>query len=424
MALKIAFLWAEQDLGLYSNRPFDALFKGIGHNNGNLAFVYAITSQIEGRITYLPWHTSAEKLNTFDVVVIPCANQFGGHTELSGLARIYEKVDKPVVAIGLGAQADNLDTDVTVQDGTLDWVRAIDARRGGTGSNIYTRGPYTTRQLARFGVDSVSGGCPSHFISHANNLGKLIERSWRATKVPRSISVAGGHQSWAKVRSVEQQLVSLMMDPACFGQYVTQSMGDMIRISRASEFDEIDPVNIDKIRKHIVPHYTTDEFRAWCRNYARSFYNVPAWMDSLRNYDLTIGPRYHGTQLAIQAGKMGIVVTIDSRTEELCAETGVPYINHKELQDRPLTRSELKTLVPFDGAGYDQFRQERAQRYINFLEANGLTAKPFLHKIAEGRVVKPVVAPAQAAAEPAAAAPVATPVAEPVAVEATSDNAA
>ncbi len=382
MVKKIALLWATESLGIYSNKAFDTLFKGIGHNNGNLAFVYSIASQLEGNVKYLPWHTSPDVLNKYDAVVIPCANQFGKHTELSGLAKIFEKVEKPVVAIGLGAQADSFEADVEVADGTLAWVNAINARRGGSGSNIYTRGPYTSRQLARFGIeDSVVGGCPSHFIAQSANLGRTIQKAWNTIKIPRAISVAGGHQSWAKVRTIEQQLIAMMMDPACLGQYVVQSMGDMIRISRGA-FDEIEPANLTKIHKHLVPHYTHDEFLAWCNNYARSFYDVPAWMDSLRRYDLTIGPRYHGTQLAIQAGKMGVVVTIDSRTEELCSQTGVPYIPHEKLNGVPLTRAVLKTLFPFDGAAYDAFRQERAQNYINFIEANGLSVKPFMHKIA------------------------------------------
>lgn len=391
---KIALLWATESLGLYSNKTFDTLYKGIGHNNGNLAFVYAIASQLEGQIRYLPWHTNAEALNKYDVIVIPCANQFGKHTELSGLARIFEKVDKPVVAIGLGAQADSFDADVEVSEGTLAWARAINARRGGSSSNIYTRGPYTSRQLARYDIaDSVVGGCPSHFIAQSANLGRTIQKNWRAISIPRSISVAGGHQSWAKVRQVEQQLVALMMDPACMGQYVVQSMGDMIRISRG-DFDAIEGGTLDKIRNHIIPHYTRDEFLAWCNNYARSFYDVASWMDSVRRYDLTIGPRYHGTQLAIQAGRMGAVITIDSRTEELCRQTGVPFIPHADIRDVPLTRTELKKRLPFDGAAYDEFRRERAQNYVTFLEANGLQARPFVHMIAGEEQKHSVAVPA------------------------------
>jgi hypothetical protein len=382
MKKKIALLWESKDLGLYSNKKFDKLYAGIGHNNGNLAFVYAIANQLDAQIVYQPWHASAEKLNTYDAVVIPSANQFGKHTDLGGLAESFAKIEKPIISIGLGAQADSMEHDVTPTEGTVNWVKAIDARRFGSTSNIYTRGPFTSRQLARFGFeDTVVGGCPTHFISTNVKLGKAIESGWKKIKIPRSLSVCAGHQSWGKVRLIEQQLISLMMDSAAIGQYVVQSMSDMIKISRAL-FDDVDPVVLDRIRVHTVPHYTMDEFKAWCRTYARSFYDVPAWMDSLTRYDLTIGPRYHGTQLAIQAEKMGCVVAIDSRTEEMCRQTGVPVLTLADLEKEPITRTSLKKLIQFDGEAYDTFRQERAQNYVTFLENNGLTPKPYLKKIA------------------------------------------
>jgi polysaccharide pyruvyl transferase WcaK-like protein len=113
-----------------------------------------------------------------------------------------------------------------------------------------------------------------------------------------------------------------MQDPRCFGQYVVQSEADLVRVARG-DFDLVDASTLEAIRIHVTPHYTMDEFKAWCRTYARAFFDIPAWMESLRGCDLTIGPRYHGTALAIQAERMGVTVTIDSRTEELCMETGV-----------------------------------------------------------------------------------------------------
>ena len=43
---RVALLWQKQSLGLYSNLGFDDLYKGVGHNNGNLAFVHAIASHV------------------------------------------------------------------------------------------------------------------------------------------------------------------------------------------------------------------------------------------------------------------------------------------------------------------------------------------------------------------------------------------
>ncbi len=381
---KIALLWAEPSLGLYGNRSFDALFKGFGHNSGNLAFVYAIGHQLVGNITYLPWASRKERLASFDVIVVPCANQLGKQTDLGALGELWASFEKPIVAIGLGAQAKTFEDDIEITDGTLSWARTVAARAPGGASNIWARGPYTARQLERLGIpDAVVGGCPTHFINEAPDLGRRIARAWKAHPVPRGITVAAGHQSWAELRTIEQQLIGLMQDMLHDGQFVTQSAQDMIRISRG-EFDEIQPDVLKRIRNHVAPHLSDDEFRSWCRRYARTYYDIPAWMESLRRHDLTIGPRYHGTALALQAERMGVCVTFDSRTEEMCAQTGVPFLRAKDLADKPLTRATLKNLIAFDPEAYDAQRAERAGAYVAFLEANGLEAKDYLKKIAAG----------------------------------------
>lgn len=65
-------------------------------------------------------------------------------------------------------------------------------------------------------------------------------------------------------------------------------MGDMIKISRG-DFDTIEEKVLQNIRKHTALHYSLKEFKSWCGTYARSFYDVPAWMDTLRRHDLSVG---------------------------------------------------------------------------------------------------------------------------------------
>ncbi|MCZ8375776.1 MAG: polysaccharide pyruvyl transferase family protein [Beijerinckiaceae bacterium] len=381
--MRIALLWQTRDFGLYSNSDFDALYKGVGHNNGNLAFVHAIANQLEGEITYFPWHARPEIIATnADIVVIPCANQIGGHTDLGSAAERLTKVGKPIVAIGLGVQNEDQKSDVVVKEGTLNWAKTLAAHAAGSSPNIATRGQYSTDQLTRLGVENtLPFGCPSFLTNQRPALGERIYKNWTSKPLPRSISVAGGHQAWGYTRHIEHALISLMMDPAAPGQYVVQSMSDMVKISRC-EFDTIEPDALKKIHDHTVPHYTRDEFFAWCRNYARSFYDVPAWMDTLRNHDLSVGCRYHGVALALQAERMGLTITIDSRTEELCQNTAVPFLRARELTST-ITRKSLKDAIRFDPVAYDKKRAESAKRYAAFLEGNGLRPKRFIYEIAE-----------------------------------------
>jgi hypothetical protein len=383
---RVAILWRTPNLGLYSNSSFNNLYTCIGHNNGNLAFVHAISSHIANPVKFFGWTVTAETLQkNADIVVIPCANQLGRHTDYGSMAENLEKSGLPIVAIGLGAQANSYEHDIELNPGTLRWAQVIAASNPSSAStNILTRGAFTTRQLDKLGImGSLPNGCPSYFTNQEPGLGRKIQANWTGNELPRSISVAAGHQSWSKTQEVEHQLISLMMDPIAPGQYVVQSMGEMIKISRGI-FDTIEPDVLKAIHNYTVPHYSLEEFKNWCRNYVRSFYDVPAWMDSLRLQDLTIGCRYHGVALALQAERMGLTITIDSRTRELCENTGVPFVEVESLT-APLTRSRLKKLVNFDPDAYDTHRAEAASRYLDFLEANHLKPAAFLKSIATAK---------------------------------------
>ena len=172
--LRVAVLWKTPNLGLYSNAAFDDLYNGIGHNNGNLAFVHSICSHIANPVKHFSWGSSAETLrNNADIIVIPCANQLGRHTDYGQMAENLEKSGLPIVAIGLGAQANSYDHDIELSPGTLRWAQVIAASNpaSATSPNIYTRGAYTTAQLDKLGITgSLPGGCPSHFLNQAPGL--------------------------------------------------------------------------------------------------------------------------------------------------------------------------------------------------------------------------------------------------------------
>lgn len=382
--MKIGLMWEKKDCGFYANSNFDSLYRYVGHNNGNLAFVYAISKQFIGEYEFIPWHTKPEDINgKFDAIIFPSANQLGKHTDLGGLAKNIAKIECPIIVIGLGAQAKSFEQDIEITDGTAAWLHELleNGQKHGI-TNIYTRGPFTTKQIKKLtGVDVKTGGCPTHFISQNTKLGSAIQENWASNAYPRVVTVAGGHQSWVNVRTIEHQLIALMMDPLYPGQYIAQSMGDMIKMTRGL-FDDIDPKVIDQIRKHTVPQYSLDEFKIWARRFARSFYDVPAWADALRSSDLVIGPRYHGCAIALQAERMACVVTIDSRTEEMCMETGVPYIKAVDLT-KPITRDTLKNeLIQFDPLKYDELRRDKCKNYIDFCTKAGLKTALYLDEIA------------------------------------------
>jgi acyl-CoA synthetase (AMP-forming)/AMP-acid ligase II len=126
---KVAVLGEHINMGMYCTRPTADLYRQTGLNTGNLAFIYAVLSHLQNEVTLLPWHASPEQYEAVDIIVIPCANQLGKHTDLGRHAELLRKSGKPVVAIGLGAQAEVLGSDIELTEGTATWVETIRAWR-------------------------------------------------------------------------------------------------------------------------------------------------------------------------------------------------------------------------------------------------------------------------------------------------------
>jgi hypothetical protein len=94
-------------------------------------------------------------------------------------------------------------------------------------------------------------------------------------------------------------------------------------------------------------------------------------MESMRNFDFVVGPRFHGVMLAMQAGTPGGVIAHDSRTHEMCQTMEIPVRMHHDMPEEFLP-SDLPELFPFHAAAYARARAELAGRYVGILIAAGV----------------------------------------------------
>jgi hypothetical protein len=376
--MRIGLLWTREDAGLYSNAPFDELFAYVGHNNGNLAFVHAIRQHVQAPMAVYGWGTPAATLRReVDLLVMPCANQLGKHSDLGGLARTLAAADVPVVAIGLGAQAGKESHDVELTPGTLAWLQTVARlrpRRTRPTSRCAGRTP-SGRCSGSASTGVVRGGCPSMFLNPRPTSGCASRPAPSAC--PEACAWPRRTSSGPAAPTSSSSSVSMVSDSWFPGSYVPQSMSDMIKISR-DEFHTIAPDVLEAIRRFVAPHLSLELFQEWCRQYARSFYDVPSWMDHLRplrphrrrplprrgarpagRADRADDHRRHPHQGALRGDRRA-----ERRVEDLRG---------------PVTRRTLHDRVRrFDGAAYDELRAARAATYVDFLVGNGIAPAPYL----------------------------------------------
>lgn len=353
-------------------RNSDHLFKLCGGNTGNFAFVFALHQLLSPNVDVVTWDVSPELVKEkYDAVVFACANQLGPHTDLGWLADRLAAMDRPIIAIGLGAQAKDMSGPVEVTEGTRRWLDVIAAHAPSSAPNIGVRGAYTLSQLEHLGQGRKGAvvGCPSNFINPSPTLGQVIAEKHAAGGFSR-VAVPAGLHHWTSVQRIEQCLADMVQ--ACSGIYIAQSEIDMIRLAR-DEANSVDPHVLEQIRAYVRPGLAMPEFIQWMRRYAVTFTDAASWIDAMRKFDFVVGPRFHGVMLAMQAGVPGGVIAHDSRTLELCNTMRIPVRDHKEIAEN-FTLADLPAMFPFDGAAYDRQRAKLAQALAEMLSHAGIVS--------------------------------------------------
>ncbi|HEY4251500.1 MAG TPA: polysaccharide pyruvyl transferase family protein [Roseomonas sp.] len=348
----------------YYRKNAQELFDQTGGNSGNLAFMFAVANHAVGA-RFLPFNAPAEEVRRQgDIIILPLANQLGRHTDLGSAADRLIEFDLPVLGLGLGAQADSRDADVTLTPGTEKWLRTIAALAPSGAPNIGVRGAYTQAQIARFGLGDSAAvtGCPSNFINTQADVGQSIAAGFR--RKPRHVAVAAGIPFIPALARLERDLADMVTLTG--GAYIVQHGLQMLQIAR-DEFDSMPEDVLETCRSYIAPAQSKAEFITWCRRHAYGFYDVRGWMDFLRRFDFVIGTRFHGAMLALQAGVPAACIAHDSRTQEMCETMGVPVRHHSEIQGG-LTVNNLLDYFSFDAEAYAARRRQLCETYINIYD--------------------------------------------------------
>lgn len=352
-----------------------------GGNTGNVAFVHAARKILGNPITRVGWGwTPAVVRERVDHLVICCANQLGKHADLGSWADRLEQFGLPVTLLGLGAQSDSLQVAPEIPAGTQRFLKLVKELRGSAETNIAVRGDFTHGVLAGLDVPSLPIGCPSLHISPDRRLGASI-LAWQAAHPVQRVAVAAGNPWHGPSAALERVLVELV--DAYQGDYVLQHPESMLQFA-FGEVEAITPQAKARFLEVYGPRFTFETLLEWYRHHAAVYVDPASWLRALRRFDLAIGPRYHGIALAVQAGRPGCVVTIDSRTEELCLGTALKYLPLDVASG--LSVSELvneSRWTNVDACAFDEARSKKARDYKNFLLVNELSPSVHLSSLAD-----------------------------------------
>jgi hypothetical protein len=346
--------------------PISKLAK-TGGNTGN----QLIARGLLDRIVYedISWDHSIDPRKVherFDMIIVAAANFLFPKFDLGGMAHYIERADLPVAIVGLGAQSNNYDPNISLMPGTERFVKVIAERA----VSIGVRGPYTQEVLAVRGVHNVTvTGCPSYYMGGPDGM-NVPRRPFEQVKrlsinASRDVIV----HSFDKERMLRLVREIYSTGIAWKADFIAQSEPAEIRLGdRQSRNVEESLRELSTFLMGMAPEA---DIRKWATDHVRVFFDVDDWLDTVQNYDFVIGSRFHGCMIALQRGVPALVICHDTRTEDMCRFLGMPFVSIVDLDE--IDVAELYTRV---GVGSLARRyQGLYPAYTRFLAANKLVAR-------------------------------------------------
>lgn len=366
--------------------PVEIGFRLTG-NTGNMAFSHAIQQALlGGDAPSFRMQAPASGLAQCDVVVLPCANFLTTDTTPGVVVRtqLVQGYQRPMVAIGLGAQAEIHQDGQTLHADVLTFLRTLAERSPLGRPNISVRGEFTRRvvEAAGFGQHIEVLGCPSLFLNPSPDLGQQIQRRFDAGS--QRMSVGG----WSKniPAALEAGLARLAQDTD--GIYIAQHPIDLAYFM-AGQADKAERGPLLRMRQFITPGMDNAQSDAWAMRYGRVFFNVPDWMDAAAQCDGFLGCRIHGTMFSLQAGVPAVCIAHDSRTLELCEIMKLPHVRLQEAIEAGASVDNFRRWFArsFDPQAFNHNRLHLGQRTLDFLRNNGIVRphSPLTRLVAAGQ---------------------------------------
>lgn len=304
---------------------------------------------------------AAEALNrAFDVIMLPTAYEIAPGRDFTSLVSLLERLDVPVVTLGLGMQDASLRMDDLHPSLSrlLGWLNANAALFG-------VRADRTAAWLHENGFRrAVALGCPSMH---------LYPDPIRRLRPPASPSdglriATGGYVLRDHGRAAA---LSALLE----GREASYFMQD--EIFHAASFAPGDVLVDDDARGTLRKDVLDRAVAAWggfTPSFGRYLYfdGLDAWRQAMAGHDLFIGDRFHGGAVALQVGLPTVMFARDIRADELSSFYRIPQAELSADGPDPLARLIASALSAEALAAFKAMFAERDAAFWEAMTGVGL----------------------------------------------------
>lgn len=331
----------------------------LGNNTGNMLFAESLFSVIRNA-KRSDFHFTPDVADGCDCVVVAAANWINPYSDFEDLTRRLEKTRLPVIASGLGAQADLGGKVPSLKQGTERLLRLI----ADTSASISVRGDFTAQVLTDLGIRNISvTGCPS-----------LLMAGEVGPKVRRPEAVNSNNTTLHSTRHLFNSASPFQL--FLYREAFRQSL-DLLLQSELADMQHLDSigspstsVNTDLLQR-VYHQNSSGDVCKYIELRAKVFWDLPSWINYAASRSFFIGTRIHGTIASLLAGTAATLVAHDERTKEMAQAMSIPFIMADAIDlSKPLELSEL-----YSSADLDSFEKNYPiylETFKRFFSINGL----------------------------------------------------
>jgi hypothetical protein len=307
----------------------------------------------------------------FDYLVIRGSNYIRNDGNLGEWLPFFQRIQIPILAFGIGAQAPSTDQPVELAPGVVEALHEISRKAV---HSIGVRGEYTRALLASLGIRNVSAiGCPSIFRQRNPDLKIRYQpennRKLAFTTHPYLAGLYTRNVWNSRVQQV--RLIGKLRAAGYQLAYLTQGIAAETKVAYGRDAED----GIRELRE--IGWFGSDEgFVEDFTRHAVCFETADEYYGFSSSQDLNIGTRLHGNITALAMGRPAIFLTYDTRTAELAELFSIPTLP----EDRLTEDFDVQDFLA--GVSFASFNRKFRHRYhsfVKFLDDNRVA-----HRMREG----------------------------------------
>ena len=318
----------------------------VGNNTGNLVFIRALKDILDPVIFPL-WDIDNDRFQDREDISAYVTTELIWLTEGTTYPHVWKMLerihDKPLVPISVGVHCTSGSVNVDLNPDTIRLLRAISER-----AILGVRGEYTAAVLERKGIINLKLiGCPSMY--YGMNDGFSIQKA----EFREDMKAACNFRTF----------YGALTPPEC--QFLTFAANRKLPFVEQTQ----QLLTLENCQQN-EPQFRY--FDAWLQEQKHVFFQIEPWVEWIRQFDFSLGSRFHGNVLAVMNGVPALTMVVDPRMQELTRLFRLPTMSMADFDmNRPLS-------YYYDLADFTEFNKTYPRRiaaFRDFLRRNGLPVK-------------------------------------------------